>query len=54
MKGLMAEEATEEEIQTAANFFAEKAEAKRAAAEQARENEKAKLLARLAALGVTI
>ena len=51
---LMAEEATEEELQTAANFFAEKAEAKRAAAEQARENEKAKLLARLAELGVTL
>ena len=51
---LMAEEATEEELQTAANFFAEKAEAKRAAAEQAREDEKAKLLARLAELGVTI
>lgn len=51
---LMAEEATEEELQTAASFFAEKAEAKRAAAEQARENEKAKLLARLAELGVTI
>ena len=51
---LMAEEATEEELQTAANFFAEKAEAKRAAAEQAREDEKAKLIARLAELGVTI
>ena len=51
---LMAEEATEEELQTAANFFAEKAEAKRAAAAQAREDEKAKLLARLAELGVTL
>ena len=51
---LMAEEATEEELQTAATFFAEKAEEKRAAAEQAREDEKAKLLARLAELGVTI
>ena len=51
---LMADEATEEELQTAANFFAEKAEAKRAAAAQAREDEKAKLLARLAELGVTI
>lgn len=51
---LMAEEATEEELQTAASFFAEKAEAKRAAAAQAREDEKAKLLARLAELGVTI
>ena len=51
---LMADEATEEELQTAANFFAEKAAAKRAAAEQAREAEKAKLLARLAELGVTL
>ena len=51
---LMAEEATEEELQTAASFFAEKAEEKRMAAEQARENEKAKLLARLAEFGVTI
>ena len=51
---LMAEEATEEELQTAASFFAEKAEAKRAAAEHAREDEKAKLLARLAELGVTL
>ena len=51
---LMAEEATEEELQTAASFFAEKAEEKRAAAAQAREDEKAKLLARLAELGVTI
>ena len=51
---LMAEEATEEELQTAASFFAEKAEEKRREAEQARENEKAKLLARLAELGVTI
>ena len=51
---LMADEATEEELQTAADFFAEKAEAKRAAAAQAREDEKAKLLARLAELGVTL
>ena len=51
---LMAEEATEEELQTAANFFAEKAEAKRAAAAAAREEEKTKLLARLAELGVTL
>lgn len=51
---LMAEEATEEELQTAANFFAEKAEEKRQAAEQAREEEKTKLLARLAELGVTL
>ena len=51
---LMADEATEDELQTASTFFAEKAEEKRAAAEQAREDEKAKLLARLAELGVTI
>lgn len=51
---LMADEATEEELQTAASFFAEKAEAKRAAAAQAREEEKNKLLARLAELGVTL
>ena len=51
---LMADEATEEELQTASTFFAEKAEAKRAAAEQAREEEKTKLLARLAELGVTL
>ena len=51
---LMADEATEKELQTASTFFAEKAEAKRAAAEQAREDEKEKLLARLAELGVTI
>lgn len=51
---LMADEATEEELQTASTFFAEKAEAKRAAAVQAREDEKAKLLARLAELGVTL
>lgn len=51
---LMADEATEEELQTAANFFAGKAEAKRAAAAQAREEEKTKLLARLAELGVTL
>ena len=51
---LMADEATEEELQTAATFFAQKAEAKRAAAAQAREDEKTKLLARLAELGVTI
>ena len=51
---LMADEATEEELQTASTFFAEKAEAKRAAAAQAREEEKAKLLARLAELAVTI
>lgn len=51
---LMAEEATEEELQTAATFFAQKAEEKRRAAEQAREEEKTKLLARLAELGVTL
>ena len=50
---LMADEATEEELQTAAAFFTRKAEEKRRAAEQAREDEKAKLLARLAELGVT-
>ena len=51
---LMAEEATEEALQTAATFFTQKAEEKRRAAEQAREDEKTKLLARLAELGVTI
>ena len=51
---LMAEEATEEELQTAATFFTQKAEEKRRAAEQAREDEKTKLLARLAELGVTL
>ena len=51
---LMSDEATEEELQTAATFFAEKAEAKRAAAAQAIEDEKTKLLARLAELGVTL
>ena len=51
---LMADEATEEELQTAASFVAEKAEEKRRAAEQAREDEKTKLLARLAELGVTL
>lgn len=51
---LMAEEATEEELQTAATFFTQKAEEKRRAAEQAREDEKAKLIARLAELGVTL
>lgn len=51
---LMADEATEEELQTASTFFTQKAEAKRAAAAQAREEEKTKLLARLAELGVTL
>ena len=51
---LMADEATEEELQTAATFFTQRAEDKRRAAEQAREDEKTKLLARLAELGVTL
>ena len=51
---LMADEASEEELQTAATFFTQKAEEKRRAAEQAREDEKNKLLARLAELGVTL
>lgn len=51
---LMADEATEEELQTAANFFAGKAEAKRAAAAAAIEEEKKTLIERLKALGVTI
>lgn len=51
---LMADEASLEELQTASTFFAEKAEAKRAAAEQAREDEKAKLIERLRQLGVTL
>ena len=51
---LMADEATEEELQTAATFFTQRAEEKRRAAEQAREDEKTKLLARLAELGVTL
>lgn len=51
---LMADEATEEELQTAASFFADKAEAKRAAAAAAIEEEKKSLIERLKALGVTI
>lgn len=51
---LMSDEATEEELQTAATFFTQKAEEKRRQAEQAREEEKNKLLARLAELGVTL
>ena len=51
---LMADEATEEELQTAASFFAEKAEAKRAAAAAAIEEEKKTLIERLKALGVTL
>lgn len=51
---LMAEEATEEELQTAATFFTQKAEEKRRQAAEAVEEEKQKLIARLAELGVTI
>ena len=51
---LMAEEATEEELQTAASFFAEKAEEKRRQAAIAIEEEKKTLIERLKALGVTI
>lgn len=50
---LMADEATEEELQTAATFFSQKAEEKRRAAEQAIEEEKKTLIERLKALGVT-
>ena len=51
---LMADEATEEELQTAANFFTQKAEEKRRAAAEAIEEEKKSLIERLKALGVTI
>ena len=51
---LMAEEATEEELQTAATFFTQKAEEKRRQAAEAIEEEKQKLIARLAELGVTL
>lgn len=51
---LMAEEATEEELHTAAAFFTQKAEEKRREAAAAKEAEKAKLIERLKALGVTI
>lgn len=51
---LMADEASEEELQTAATFFSQKAEAKRAAAAAAIEEEKKSLIERLKALGVTI
>lgn len=51
---LMADEATEEELQTAATFFSRKAEEKRQAAAQAREDEKQKLIERLRQLGVTL
>lgn len=51
---LMADEATEEELQTAATFFTQKAEDKRRAAAEAIEEEKKTLIERLKALGVTI
>ena len=51
---LMADEATEEELQTAATFFTQKAEEKRRAAAEAIEEEKKSLIERLKALGVTI
>ena len=51
---LMADEATEEELQTAATFFSQKAEEKRRQAAEAIEEEKQKLIARLAELGGTI
>ena len=51
---LMADEATEEELQTAATFFTQKAEEKRRAAAEAIEEEKKTLIERLKALGVTI
>ena len=51
---LMADEATEKELQTAATFFTQRAEEKRRAAEQAREDEKVKLIERLRQLGVTL
>lgn len=51
---LMADEATEEELQTAATFFAQKAEEKRRQAAEAIEEEKKTLIERLKALGVTI
>lgn len=51
---LMADEATEQELQTAANFFTQKAEEKRRAAAEAIEEEKKTLIERLKALGVTI
>ena len=51
---LMAEEATLEELDKAASFFADKAATKRHEIDQANEIEKAKLIARLAELGVTI
>ena len=51
---LMADEATEEELQTASNFFSEKVEEKRRQAAKAIEEEKKTLIERLKALGVTI
>lgn len=51
---LMADEATQEELQTAATFFTQKAEDKRRQAAEAIEEEKKKLIERLKALGVTI
>ena len=51
---LMADEATEEELQTAATFFTQKAEEKRRQAAEAIEEEKKTLIERLKALGVTI
>lgn len=51
---LMADEATEEELQTAATFFTQKAEEKRRKAAEAIEEEKKSLIERLKALGVTI
>lgn len=51
---LMADEASEEELQTAATFFTQKAEEKRRQAAEAIEEEKKSLIERLKALGVTI
>ena len=51
---LMADEASEEELQTAATFFSQKAEEKRRQAAEAIEEEKKTLIERLKALGVTI
>lgn len=51
---LMADEATEEELQAAATFFTQKAEEKRRQAAEAIEEEKKALIERLKVLGVTI
>ena len=51
---LMADEASEEELQTASTFFTQKAEEKRRQAAEAIEEEKKTLIERLKALGVTI